>query len=267
MNIIKFFTASNLWIALASFCFYQVSLVQLGNGINITNTSIFIFFSALFSYNLLKFFGFEKKEKETNFITKIIVVVSASACFFYYKDISAVSIKYFIVAGLLTFLYANPLFVNKKRGFSIRKFWFLKSITVALVWTITSSIIPLIEFQATESQLYLFSLEKFLFILGITIPYDIKDLQKDKLQKGMTSFVMKFGVSITIIVSNFVLFCALCLAFYLFPNFRLATILIYTSAIIINVFTNESRTTHWYTFLVDGLIILYLFIYLFISKV
>ena len=85
-----------------------------------------------------------------------------------------------MLSGLLTFFYATPLLSLGKSNFNLRKIWFLKSIIVALVWTLTCAVVPLLEYDASEYQMIWFSVEKFLFILGITIPYDIKDLEKDK---------------------------------------------------------------------------------------
>ena len=100
------------------------------------------------------------------------------------------------MAGLLTILYVGPFAINTKSSFNLRKFWFLKSITVAVVWVLLTTVLPLFENNVTQIDLLYLSIEKFFFILGITIPYDIKDMVADE-SDGIKTLVMKLGINKT----------------------------------------------------------------------
>lgn len=263
VNSIKFIADSNLWIALATASFYGLSLVQLGQEVEHSVTLVFLFFSSLFIYTLFQLL--DKKNAKPLF-SKILVAISLVVIIVSIPFLSFTTLLVLMLSGLLTFFYATPLLSLGKNDFNLRKFWFLKSAIVALVWMLSCAVIPLLEFEATSNQLVLFSLEKFLFILGITIPYDIKDIENDSKQEGMTSIAMKFGIAKTKWISNTILFIGLIMALMLYPKFYLAILLTYSFALIINFKVTENATLYWYTILIDASIILY-FVSFWISSV
>lgn len=257
---LEFIVNSNFWIAIATVCFYQLSLLQINESIQLNNTSIFLFFSTLFVYNFFRILS--PKEDCKNWYSKNYSYTKALSFLsfigmlvgFYFIDKTFLYI--IVIAALLSFLYASPFIKIGEKGFNLRKYWFLKSIIVAFVWVLLTSVLPLLEFNINNNKILLFSLEKFLFILGITIPYDIKDLKEDKYVK-LNTFALKFGVKTTKTISNYILTIALILALFIHSAYYLQTIFIYLLAIFLNYKLNENNSEFWYTFFIDGTIILY----------
>ncbi len=160
------------------------------------------------------------------------------------------------MSGILSFLYASPFIRLGKNSFSLRKFWFLKSIIVAVVWVLSTAVLPMLENNISLSNSWMFLLEKFLFILGITIPYDIKDLKADEYD-GIKTLAIKFGVKRTKLISNFILIVGLVLALSLFSQNIIPIGFVYIVAMFLNYKLDETKDEFWYTFLIDGTIILY----------
>ena len=220
-KILEFLINSNFWIAMATVCFYELSLLQNNIALQINDTIIFLFFSTLFVYNFYRILApkdecktwYAKNYSYTKFLSIISFIATIISFYFFNKKY----IYLVAISGFLSFLYASPFFKIGKNSFNLRKYWFLKSIIVALVWTLTTSILPMKEFGIAENKMLLFSLEKFLFILGITIPYDIKDLKEDK-ALGIKTMAMKFGVKRTKFLSNTILFFAMIFLFSYISN-------------------------------------------------
>lgn len=262
-NILKFIVDSNIWIALATALFYALSFIQLNLSVPLNATIVFLFSSALFTYTLFQILD---KNVTASLFSKLIVLLSFLVQLACIPFLSFTTLIILILSGLLTFFYATPLISFGKNSFNLRKIWFLKSIIVALVWMLSCAVIPLLEMNASTHDLYLFSLEKFLFILGITIPYDIKDIKSDTAEKGMTSFVMKFGIQKTIWLSNLILLFAMLFAIYLYPTYIIAVLVSYGFAIALNFSLKENTKIYWFTFLIDASIIIY-FLSFYLSRI
>lgn len=259
-NSIQFLVNSNIWIALATVAFYELSLLQLGVDLKLNSTDIFLFFSTLFIYNLFRILGenidpkswYVKNYNYTKTLSYLSFFASSIAFFFIDKYLLPV----ILLAGILTILYVGPFSINRSKRFNLRKFWFLKSIIVSLVWVLLTVVLPLLENNFLSFNFSIFSLEKFFFILGITIPYDIKDLLEDK-SNGVHTVVGKFGVEKTKWISNSILLLGLVLAIYMRERYLMAVVFVYLTAMYLNFRLDEQKDELWYTFLVDGTIILY----------
>lgn len=254
LKIIKFLSLSNLWIALASALFYWLTVLQLGERLVLSNTVVFLFFSSLFIYTL-----FQLLDVKDNIpmLSKFVLYVSIIVIITCVPFLSYTSLSVLAISGLLTFFYATPLFSFGKNNFNLRKLWFLKAIIVALVWTLSCAVVPMLEYGASTHQLFWFSLEKFLFILSVALPYDIKDIAKDTEENGMTSFVMKFGVATTKKISFALFFIAFVMALILYSKFFIAIFITYSFAFLCIYKLKTNTSAYQITFLIDSSIILY----------
>ncbi|MEI8279065.1 MAG: hypothetical protein WCG87_04825 [Bacteroidota bacterium] len=83
-----------------------------------------------------------------------------------------------IILGFLSFAYSLPLlpFKNKRR---IREFGWVKILVLASVWTIVTSVLPML-FWAKELSNYPFEiLIRFVFMFILCVAFDIRDMQTD----------------------------------------------------------------------------------------
>jgi hypothetical protein len=141
--------------------------------------------------------------------------------------------------------------------FNLRAFWFLKTQIVALVWTLFIMGIALINIyqHIPPVKLALLSAGIFFFILGLTIPFDIRDWEADKLDPKITTLPMVFGLRGTVVLS----IIHLCLAFVswlLYAYFAIVLLPVFTIAVW-RIYRLKSESKEYeYTFLLDGLIVL-----------
>lgn len=265
---IRFLVNSNIWIALATACLYELSLIQVGVGLLLNSTVVFLFFSTLFIYNVFRILCYKVECKQwyvKNYTyTKVISVLAfiASLISFYFLDKTHLIL--IIIAGILTALYVGPISIGNSSKFNLRKFWFLKSVIVSIVWILLTVVLPLLENEFSGLNLIFYSLEKFFFILGITIPYDIKDLLEDE-SSGVKTVAMKFGINKTKWISNGFLLMGLILALFINRDYSIAIVFVYLVAMYLNFSLDEHKDELWYTFFVDGTIILYFLSIYFVS--
>lgn len=85
-------------------------------------------------------------------------------------------------------LYAVPVW----RGHSLRELPFMKTVVVAVVWTLLTVWVP-----RGGPDLSPVSLERFLLILGLTLPFDVKDRAADAARGGRINVALAIGVRAT----------------------------------------------------------------------
>lgn len=260
-NSIKWIVNTNTWIALATFCFYQLTLLQVGKNIQWNATAFCLFFATLLVYNLFQLIGLKNEPKQWYIQNlksiKAIILFALAMLVYLVFQLDKTTLFYLSIATLFSFFYATPFIHLGKNDFNLRKLWFLKSMIVALVWLIACVVIPLSQNELLNSNSLMFLCEKFLFIWGITIPYDIKDLKADTKVNGMQTIAMKFGVKNTIYISNIILLIACILALNTYQTNTFAIVLAYAFPILLHFNLNEKRNAYWFTFLIDFSIILY----------
>ncbi len=84
-------------------------------------------------------------------------------------------------AGIISLAYVIPFFGEGKR---LRDFNYIKIILIAVVWAYIS-ILPLLG-EVSIHILGMITLERFLFIFAITLPFDIRDLAIDNTSRLIT---------------------------------------------------------------------------------
>ncbi|MCI0921609.1 UbiA prenyltransferase family protein [Sphingobacterium rhinopitheci] len=92
---------------------------------------------------------------------------------------------YLIFIGILSFGYALPIIKVNGKAMSFRQMAGVKVFLIALVWSLSTVGMPTVEYFSTGgivewAYVGYWGLLVFLFILAITIPFDIRDLKQDK---------------------------------------------------------------------------------------
>lgn len=236
----------------------------------------FLFFSTLLTYNfsilIQKPSERQKKAyKRVNWIFShyrlnvsitIISVISLISLFFLLSLGSQILI---ILLGVLSIGYALPIFSVGKNRFGLRNIPGLKLFLIALVWALSSVVLPVIEYQKnhllmiSDQDLIILLAKRFLFIVAITIPFDIRDMFQDK-SYNLKTIPTVFGEK------NAYLFCQLMLAsclilLFLFRGhgfnadfFALALTILLTGWLIFK--SKWEKNEYYYFFFLDGTLIL-----------
>jgi len=88
--------------------------------------------------------------------------------------------------GAISVTYSLPIFTLQDKKFGIRNIPGLKLFLIALVWSASCVLLPILELESSQSitiparDTLLLIAKRFLFIAAITVPFDIRDLFQDR---------------------------------------------------------------------------------------
>ncbi|BBE16761.1 hypothetical protein AQPE_0905 [Aquipluma nitroreducens] len=113
----------------------------------------------------------------------------------------------FAPIALITVLYSIPVSANPKHLLRLREIPYLKIFMIAAIWSASTILLPIVQSSETFSQTHIFAMlsERFFFILAITIPFDIRDLEADQ-QQELKTIPMLLGEKNSLKLSYFFLF-------------------------------------------------------------
>jgi 4-hydroxybenzoate polyprenyltransferase len=230
----------------------------------------FVFFATLFIYSIHRIIGFTKLER-THPNRRISVIIKFQVHILIYSavafigmlitctQLSFVVVELLIFPGLLALLYVSPVFKNQKR---IRDLPYLKLFLIGLVWTWVCVVIPLNDVNIHLSgQHWFIIIEKCLFIIAITLPFDIRDLKIDQVHEIKTIPVL-LGPRNSKMISMILLLLAWIFLSgnYLFQNLNfgiwLALSISYLLSMIIVGVINERSHDYYFSGILDGSILL-----------
>jgi 4-hydroxybenzoate polyprenyltransferase len=167
--------------------------------------------------------------------------------------------------AFLSIFYVVPFFRIEGKKVAIRNYPYLKIFVIALVWTMVTTVLPYLN-NNTKLNFYdlnfiLLTIEHFIFILAITLPFDVRDLKYDLVSKVKT-IPSKIGVRNTIILAEFLLAIFIGLKYYQFQlnhipldqfiAFSVATTI--TGTLI--AFTSPKRPELFFAGLIEGTMVL-----------
>jgi len=200
-RIFNFYIFSNIHVALATFSLTKITLLKYDIQENIV--PFFIFFSTFVSYNFIRLyridvvqdwvFEFVKANRKS-----IVGLSIASVLLVVYLGTSLrlESLIVLIPFGMFTLFYVIPFPINKEGTMPLRNLAFLKVFLIAISWAGVTVLIPLLNYNIAirQNEIFIF-IQRFLFILVITLPFDIRDLRHDS--DTLKTIPQVFGVQQT----------------------------------------------------------------------
>lgn len=191
IKFLTYITYSSLFISLCcaslSFYYYEVTNTPL----NIYKTLI-IFFATLFSYNVVQVIPLKEEKSfssRTIWINKhrkdLIFFMSLSIIFILYfiKDLTKFDIINFTHLFVIVVFYEKILF--KSNG--LRAIPYIKPFIISYVWACACSLTG----GVFNNTLFLIWIECYLFVLSLTIPFDIRDIHHDNAD-GLKTLATKY---------------------------------------------------------------------------
>lgn len=185
-----------------------------------------IFFMTLGIYNLHSLIGIRLLHKvPKDFSPRFELAEKFPLIFYFNASFSAVASIFLLLfssentlfqlipAFILGVLYIIPI-LGKYR---LRDFPFVKLFVVALVWAWATVYLPFVNDLKDYKNLSPFFIERLLFIFAITLPFDIRDLELDKIEKVKT-LSASLGATYTISLSMTLLIAWAVLAFNLYEK-------------------------------------------------
>lgn len=179
----EFYIYSNLHVSLAVFCLTKLTLYQYD--IEDKISPYFVFLATTISYNFIRFYNFNeinpeialwmRSNKRKLILLNLICSIALLELIFKLKFEA-----YMLLIPLVftTFFYSVPFSHQKK---NLRSIASLKLFLIAITWAGITVLFPLknngIPFS---NDIWLVFLQRFLFIMAITLPFDIRDVDIDK---------------------------------------------------------------------------------------
>lgn len=163
----------------------------------------------------------------------------------------------FLLTVFVSIFYVVPFF-----GKRLREIPFLKTFLIAVVWTCVLFYIPWLN-EGRKTELVQNELTAFFFLFSaLTIPFDIRDMEQDRIQHK--TLPLLFGVTVSKVVA-----LALLAVFYLiianinqeiWKNLLFGSITLLASLLVL--FTNSTRSIYFFAAL-DGTMVLIGLVYFF----
>lgn len=165
-----------------------------------------------------------------------------------------------VILGVLSFSYSIPLlpFKDKKR---LKDFGWIKILVLTTVWTIVTSVLPIL-YHAKEISAYPYEiLMRFVFMFTLCVAFDIRDMQTD-MDAGIATLPNIIGVkgSYRVMTVSMLLFIVMCIIQYFrYPSpVRLVGELIVAIATKWSIdYARKYPSDRAYLGLVDGMMLLY----------
>jgi len=264
-KIIDFFLFGNLFISLGAYCLVYSTTIQLPICHN-RYYAFLVFFATLFIYNLQRIFynkplsiQLQSNRRMWVFKNQILIKILAGIGF------CGICVLYFYNSYKVIF-YLSPLFILSLFYFlpfiRLRKRAWFKITTLSLVWTIATSVVPILLMNkgVIENIFFLHIATRFCFIVAICILFDIRDMEVDKNENVFTLPVLYGENKSKIIAVAFMLIYIF--FFFLDFYFEIFKVKIFfellISALINTVLvfmTNSKRSEYFYAVLLDGTMI------------
>ncbi|RLD27769.1 MAG: hypothetical protein DRI75_08675 [Bacteroidetes bacterium] len=270
-QILDFYINSSIHVALAVFSLSWITLLEFDIPYD-KEVLCFLFFASVTGYNFVKYFGLAKfhHRRLANWL-KWIQVFSLfcfiGLCFYAYQ-LNSKTLIYVFGAGIITFLYAIPflpkrLFIDKQQN--LRHISGLKIYVIALVWVGVTVFIPLInnDFQI-NFDVIITALQRFMFVMVLMFPFEIRDMQFDKLR--LSTIPQQIGLRATKTIGVLLLVGFFFLEFLKdVTNMKSIVVLAIITCVTLMflIFSQEYYKKYYTSFWVEGIPILWLLLMLF----
>ena len=183
-RLFDFYLNSSIHVALAVTAFTAITMINLRLEIDL-DLLFFIFFSTIIGYNITKYTGsHESPEAGTNPNSRILIFsclcIIPLLYFIFTQPFSVIIISGLM--GLITISYSWPFLWRRS---NLRDITSLKIFVIAFVWAIATVILPVLpDGLIFDINLIIEFAQRFIFVLVLTLPFDIRDARFDTNQLG-----------------------------------------------------------------------------------
>jgi hypothetical protein len=181
---------SNLHVSMAVYCLVRMTgyFLQFENA----REALFLGLSTFVSYNFIRYLNFLENKLTAHlhswFVKHLkllfwLALFDVLVLLFLSRSFHGLSFLVLLPFLVLTVMYGLPFLKYRGKNISLREFPSLKIVSIASSWAGLSVLFPLVSQRIPLSFLHgLFFLQQFLFVLVLTLPFDIRDLEVDAKQ-------------------------------------------------------------------------------------
>lgn len=267
--LLNFYIHSSMHVALAVLAMTYVTLLELHLGPD-WNLLYFVFFSTITGYNFVKYFGLARFHHRSLANWLKVIQLFSLFCFllmlWFALQLAFQTLLWIGVFALVTFLYAVPflprhLFMDHERN--LRNIGGIKVYVIGVVWAGVTVLLPVLnDGTAFTLDVWLTAFQRFLLVMLLMLPFEIRDLQYDSLR--LATIPQKIGIKNTKIIGVVLAVVFLMLEFLkdeLTTKLIILTLAITLITVLFILFSNKKRTDYYSSFWVESVPILWLLLH------
>ena len=264
-QLFDFYINSSIHVALAVFSLTWLTFLEFGIPYD-KPLLYFVFFAAISGYNFVKYFGLAKFHHRSLAKWLRAIQVFSFCCFilmcYYVLQLQTKVLVGILVFGVITFFYAMPLLPksNSENQKSLRSVSGLKVYLIAMVWSGVTVVLPIVnnDYGIISDALLSFT-QRFIYIIVLMIPFEIRDLQYDSPE--LATIPQKIGIKWTKILGAILLLIFFFMEFLKTKTYQYQYLVLFSITVITALFVMRSKTNqgkYFCSFFVEGLPILWL---------
>ena len=212
IRIFDFYINSSIHVALAVVSLLLVSTLILNISVP-EDLVFFVFFGSISCYNIIKFgtglYKWRKKGPER----KAIAVLSLITTFLAGFHVISLPDRVWPLLGIILILmalYMLPVFPRDK---NLRSLGIIKVVLVAISWTCITLLLPVLYAErGMDWDIWILSLQRFLLIIVLIIPFEIRDMHFDPPE--IQTIPRRIGVKTTKVLGICLALLSLLLSFF-----------------------------------------------------
>ncbi|XLS30160.1 hypothetical protein ACJD0Z_04870 [Flavobacteriaceae bacterium M23B6Z8] len=263
-----FYLNASIHVALAVFAYSRVTRLFF-NIPDTKNVDFVIFLSTIIMYNFIKYGSRAKRYYIVNVKyekrIQIVSFLAGSILFFLLFRLALTDLLLLGSLGVLSLLYIVP--IGSKQS-NLRNLSTLKIYIVALVWSLATVILPLMELMPTNDRdIWITFVQRFFFVTVLVLPFEIRDMGSDA--ETLQTLPRKFGVRNTKILGYTLLILLLILE--IFKNeIDLPHVVALTLCAIMTFFmlgnSKQQQSFYYAAFWVESIPIIFWLLYTFLFR-
>lgn len=272
-KLLKFFIYSNLLISCCALAFVDTGVQLLEMEPISLKAQVLVFSATFVIYNLNIFLVHLILKKDTSTggkmdwfqrnqkLMTILIAINLLGMGWAIPYHDWQEILFFFQLGIISILYNVPDRYARSKFRSIRTVPFIKIFLIAYVWASIGAVYPALLAQEQHPQAFtLFGLF-FIFIVGITLPFDIRDYYRDK-RVSLLTIPGVVGIGLTKLLAVSLLLVYGIGLFFFFEQYLLPAVMVPVTSIFI--LASSSKSPDWYfSGIIDSLILLQFFLLLY----
>lgn len=281
-RLAKWLVNTNLFISIGAVCMVWQTYFVLGRPWGITPLVVLVFAATLFVYNWQRLISHNKPTygsmegmhgwmEQHIWWTRSFIVVGLLGMAISVWWLSTDTQVTLLVLGLISTTYALPVPLSKTYRIRLRDIGVLKPFILAGVWAFATALLPIMEgggIAPLSSLALLIFAKRFLFMAAICIPFDIKDMEFDRITMRYPTLPIVIGVKATRILALFFLLLFQLLVCWLdgwsAAGIGISLSNIFTAVLLIYPGAHDSE--YFYTFGVDSTMIVQFLLVLLAAK-
>jgi hypothetical protein len=257
-QIFNFYIFSNLHVAVGVLCFVKMTLLPFD--IDENNTALFVFFATVLSYNFIRFLNIPKQKNwisnwfiENRLLMIILSGICVICCVYFLFKLKRDAILVLPPFMILTFFYGMKL---PRSMVSLRGIPGLKIFVIAFCFSGITILFPLVQHNIEiDLNVWILFLQRFFFVILITIPFDIRDVWLDN--TALKTIPQNFGIRAAKLFGIFLGMLVVFIAYRLANDSMLITSIASGYAVTLLVCSSKKQSRYYSSFFVESIPIIW----------